>query len=82
MATANGSRAAAAHPPIESTTMRVTLHDIWISSGHDFKGRHGQGRQNNEIIRVNTAECHAGKGILGDRYYNEQPGGKTQITLL
>jgi FdhD protein len=62
--------------------MRVTLHDIWISSGHDFKGRHGQGRQNNEILRVNTAECHAGKGILGDRYYNEQPGGKTQITFL
>jgi MOSC domain-containing protein YiiM len=62
--------------------MRVTLHDIWISSGHDFKGRHGQGRQNNEILHIDTAECHAGKGILGDRYYNEQPGGKTQITFL
>jgi len=82
MATVNGSRDAAAPPPIETTTMRVTLHDIWISSGHDFKGRHGQGRQNNKILRVNTAKCHAGKGIFGDRYYNEQPGGKTQITFL
>ena len=82
MATASGSKDAAAPRPTETITMRVTLHDIWISSGHDFKGRHGQGRQNNEILRVNTAECHAEKGILGDRYYNEQPSGKTQITFL
>lgn len=62
--------------------MRVTLHDIWISSGHDFKGRHGLGRQNNAIPRIASAECHAGKGIVGDRYYGEQPGGKTQITFV
>ena len=62
--------------------MRVTIHDIWISPGHDFKGRHGQGRLEHGMQRLDSAECHAGKGIAGDRYYNENPGEKQQITFL
>ncbi|MFM8717836.1 MAG: formate dehydrogenase accessory sulfurtransferase FdhD [Spartobacteria bacterium] len=62
--------------------MRVTLHDIWISSGHDFKGRHGQGRLDHGMQRLESAECHAGKGLVGDRYYGENPGEKQQITFL
>ena len=62
--------------------MRVTIHDIWISPGHDFKGRHGLGRLEHGMQRVDSAECHAGKGIAGDRYHNENPGEKQQITFL
>ncbi|MFZ4716846.1 MAG: molybdenum cofactor biosysynthesis protein, partial [Chthoniobacterales bacterium] len=62
--------------------MNVELHDIWISPGHDFKGRHGLGRLGHGVRRVAEVLCHAGKGIEGDRYHGENPGGKTQITFL
>jgi MOSC domain-containing protein YiiM len=62
--------------------VNVELHDIWISPGHDFKGRHGLGRLGHGVRRVAEVLCHAGKGIEGDRYHGENPGGKTQITFL
>jgi MOSC domain-containing protein YiiM len=62
--------------------MEVHVHGIWISPGHDFKGRHGLGRNEHGVHRVEEAVCHAGKGIVGDRYYNENPGHKKQITFI
>ena len=62
--------------------MRATIHHIWISPGHDFKGRHGLGRLEHGMQTLESAECQAGKGIAGDRYHNENPGQKQQITLL
>lgn len=58
------------------------IHDIWISGGHDFRGRHGLGRQNHGLTRLDEAECRADQGIVGDRYYGESPGGKTQVTFI
>lgn len=60
----------------------IHIHDIWISPGHDFKGRHGLGRNDHGVQRVEEAVCHAGKGIAGDRYYNEKPGQKGEITFI
>ncbi len=62
--------------------MRATIHHIWISPGHDFKGRHGLGRLEHGMQRLESAQCEAGKGIAGDRYHNESPGEKQQITFL
>ena len=62
--------------------MKIVIHDIWISPGHDFKGRHGKGRRNHGIMRVDAAICEAGQGLAGDRYHGEDPGAKTQVTLL
>lgn len=62
--------------------MRATIHHIWISPGHDFKGRHGLGRLGHGMQRLESAHCEAGKGIAGDRYHNENPGEKQQITFL
>lgn len=62
--------------------MNIVIHDIWISPGHDFKGRHGLGRLDHGMSGVAEALCEAGLGIAGDRYHGKAPGAKTQITFL
>jgi len=62
--------------------MNVRIENIWISSGHDFKGRHGLGRMDHGMTPVEEAVCHAGQGIAGDRYHGEDLGSKTQVTFV
>lgn len=62
--------------------MKIMLHDIWISAGHDFKGRHGKGRHNHGMTRLEEVLCEAGQGLAGDRYHGEDPGAKTQVTFV
>ena len=62
--------------------MKIIIDDIWISPGHDFKGRHGKGRRNHGMMRVEEVLCEAGRGLAGDRYHDEEPGAKTQVTFV
>lgn len=59
----------------------VDIRQIWISPGHDFKGRHGLGRERNGVVACDEVECCAGKGIVGDRYFDHKPDFKGQITF-
>ncbi|WOO42898.1 MOSC domain-containing protein [Rubellicoccus peritrichatus] len=59
----------------------VDILNIWISPGHDFKGRHGLGRMDHGVITVDSVECHAGRGLVGDRFYDYKEDFKGQITL-
>lgn len=61
--------------------MNIKIKAIYISSGHDFVGRHGLGRLNHGIEKVDTIECVAGRGIVGDRYFNHEEDFKGQITF-
>lgn len=54
---------------------------LYISTGHDFVGRHGKGRLNHGIEKVDTVECVAGRGLVGDRYFDHQQDYKGQITF-
>jgi len=54
---------------------------IYISNGHDFVGRHGKGRLDHGINKVNSVECLAGRGIQGDRYLDHKEDFKGQITF-
>ncbi len=54
---------------------------IYISTGHDFVGRHGKGRLEHGIEKVDTVECVAGSGLVGDRYFNHKEDYKGQITF-
>ncbi|MBC2603937.1 MOSC domain-containing protein [Puniceicoccus vermicola] len=67
--------------PSSHSHIPVEIQKIWLSPGHDFKGRYGQERLHNGIISVPEIECHAGKGLVGDRYYNHKPDFKGQITF-
>ncbi|MBK1875755.1 MOSC domain-containing protein [Pelagicoccus mobilis] len=60
----------------------VTIHQIYISSGHDFKGRFEKGRLNNGVVRVDTVECVAGRGLVGDRYFDFKEDFKGQVSLI
>lgn len=54
---------------------------LYISTGHDFVGRHGKGRLNHGIESVDTVECVAGRGLVGDRYFDHKEDYKGQITF-
>ena len=56
------------------------LH-IFISSGHDYWGRNGEGRMQHGIADVPEVECVAGMGLRGDRYFNKRPDAKGQVTF-
>lgn len=64
-----------------STQQAFEVKHLFISSGHDFKGRHGLSRQENVITDQEEIELVAGRGILGDRYFDYEPDYKGQITF-
>jgi MOSC domain-containing protein YiiM len=59
----------------------VVIHQIFISSEHNFVGHHGEKPGNSPLIEKQRIECVAGKGLLGDRYFNHQEDYKGQITF-
>lgn len=65
----------------EVAVPEMALEGIWISSGHDFRGRHGLGRRMNEIVAVDEVLCVAGRGLEGDRYFDFKEDFKGQVTF-
>jgi MOSC domain-containing protein YiiM len=59
----------------------IEIKAIYLSPGHDFKGRFGQERLEHGIESVASAECLAGLGLRGDRYAGHEAGHKRQITF-
>ena len=47
----------------------MRIEAIYISPGHDFKGRYGMERLNHGIDSVKSVNCVAGKGLEGDRFF-------------
>jgi MOSC domain-containing protein YiiM len=57
------------------------LLKIYISKGHDYWGRQGEGRLQSGIEECEEIECVAGMGLRGDRYFGSKPGFKGQVTF-
>lgn len=57
------------------------LHHIFISAGHDYWGKRGEGRLQHGITEVREIECVAGMGLRGDRYFAYRPDFKGQVTF-
>lgn len=57
------------------------LVKIYISHGHDYWGKQGEGRLQHGIRDVAEVECVAGHGLRGDRYFDKKPGHKGQVTF-
>ncbi len=62
-------------------SFEVEVREIWISQGHDFRGRHGLGRMEYENVRVDEVVCEAGRGLVGDRYYDFKEDYKGQVSF-
>ncbi|HEY5753454.1 MAG TPA: MOSC domain-containing protein [Chthoniobacterales bacterium] len=61
--------------------MAVFIHHIFISSGHNFFGRHGQEPGAHDMIERSDVRVVAGSGIEGDRFFNYQDDYKGQVTF-
>lgn len=59
----------------------VEVLAIYLSSGHNFRGRHGKPAGTNPIVEKETARCVAGKGVEGDRYFGFEIDYKAQVTF-
>ena len=54
---------------------------IYLSEGHNFRGHHGGPPGMHPIIECESAELVAGKGIVGDRYFDFKEDYKAQVTF-
>ena len=61
--------------------MLVTLRHFFIAPGHSYFGRHGQGAAAAPVEEPAELRCVAGRGVIGDRFFDYKPNYKGQITL-
>ncbi len=59
----------------------MRIRHIYISDEHNFYGHHGQPPGEHPMVEVREAQCVAGKGIVGDRFYDYKPDYKGQVTF-
>ena len=64
-----------------SEDLHLQIERIFISPGHNFFGRQGQAAGNFPTLEVGEAECVAGQGLVGDRFFNFKDDYKGQITF-
>lgn len=60
---------------------QVELTHFFISSGHNYFGRHGKGSKDYEIIACDEIELVAGRGVVNDRFFDYEEDYKGQITF-
>ena len=58
-----------------------SIYHLYVSPGHNYRGHHGREPGTHPIIEVDTVECVAGKGLVGDRYFGHKEDYKGQITF-
>lgn len=59
----------------------IRIEHIFISPGHNYFGHHEKPPGENAIVEVREVECVAGKGLLGDRFFDFKSDYKGQITF-
>jgi MOSC domain-containing protein YiiM len=59
----------------------AAIRRIYISSGHNFFGRHRQPAGEHPATEVTDVKCRAGFGLEGDRFYGYRPDYKGQVTF-
>ena len=61
--------------------IRMGVVRLFISPGHNFFGHHERAAGEHPTVEVNAVECVAGKGLLGDRFFDFKSDYKGQITF-
>ena len=59
----------------------MQIHHIYISDDHNFYGHHGGPAGDRPMVELTEAKLVAGKGIVGDRFYDYKPDYKGQATF-
>jgi len=59
----------------------MKIRHLYISSGHNYFGHHGQPSGSHPIMEVAEIECVAGCGVRGDRFFKFKENYQGQITF-
>jgi MOSC domain-containing protein YiiM len=59
----------------------ICVRHLFISPGHNYFGHKGQPAGLNPIVQARHVECVAGRGLVGDRFFDYKPDYKGQITF-
>lgn len=59
----------------------ICVCHLFVSPGHNYFGHHGQPAGTHPIRELAQAECVAGHGIRGDRFFDFKENYKGQITF-
>lgn len=69
------------HAPGSNGRMTVTLERLYLSPGHNFFGHHGRPASGHPMLPARELRCAAGRGIVGDRFFDYRPDYPGQITF-
>ncbi|MDK3159897.1 hypothetical protein QPK87_25525 [Kamptonema cortianum] len=64
-----------------SPTQEIQIVALYLSPGHNYFGHHGKPAGENRIVPCEFLDIEAGKGILGDRFFDYKPDYKGQVTF-
>ena len=64
-----------------SESKQIQIERIFISPGHNFFGHQGREAGEYPTVEVREVECVAGKGLVGDRFFNFKDDYKGQVTF-
>jgi MOSC domain-containing protein YiiM len=59
----------------------VRIAHLYVSRGHNFFGHHGRAAGINPTLACSEIQCVAGRGIVGDRFFDNKPNHAGQITF-
>lgn len=59
----------------------MRLLAIYLSPGHNYFGHHGKPAGTHPVISVPEAECVAGMGLRGDRFFGHKTDYRGQVTF-
>ncbi len=59
----------------------IEIKKLFVSGGHRFVGRHGKDPLGHVMDERDSIECVAGKGIIGDRFFDYKEDYKGQLTF-
>ena len=61
--------------------MQSQLEHLFLSAGHNFFGHHGRPAGQHSAVEVAEVACVAGRGIVGDRFFDYRRDYSGQITF-
>lgn len=58
-----------------------SVRQLFVSPGHNYFGHKGRAAGEHPLVPVDAVECVAGRGIVGDRFFDYKPDYKGQLSL-
>ena len=59
----------------------IVVRHLFISPGHNYFGHHGGPAGKHPALETDQVECVAGRGLRGDRFFDNEENHKGQITF-